>query len=148
MGAGVREKESTGVNDLFQKIRRHQFFSPKRQKETRPVLKIWQDKAGVFSTVGPGLDKVDFPFMFSQRKNLERIFSWGCLSASCFTICHYWKETDGETSSRCLGGMGKGMGGKVNQADSKLLTGPERDGIITPRTLQGGGGEGQGKPHR
>jgi hypothetical protein len=43
--------------------------------------------------------------------------------------------------------MGKGMGGKVNQADSKLLRGPERDGIITPRTLQGGG-EGQGKPHR
>lgn len=67
--------------------------------------------------------------MFTQRKNLERIFSCGCLSASCFTICHYWKGTDGETSSRSLGGKGKRMGGKANQAGSTLPRGPGREGL-------------------
>lgn len=80
MGVGGREKESSGVNGLFQKIRRHHFFFflTKRQKETRPVLKIRQDKAGVFSTVGPDLDKVDFPFNLCFPKGkICSVFSVG-----------------------------------------------------------------------
>lgn len=60
-----------------------------------------------------------------KKSNRECIFSWGCLSASCFTICHYWKGTAGETSGGSLGGKGQEMGGKVNQAASKLGRGPE-----------------------
>lgn len=42
---GGGEKEKSGVNHLFQKIRRHQIFT-KRHKETLPSLKAQQGKAG------------------------------------------------------------------------------------------------------
>lgn len=45
MKAGGGEKEKSGVNHLFQKIRRHQIFT-KRHKETLPSLKAQQGKAG------------------------------------------------------------------------------------------------------
>lgn len=50
------------MNDLFQKIRRHQIFT-RRQKENVSNSQIQQGKAGQgFSIVGPSLDKVNFPF--------------------------------------------------------------------------------------